>query len=357
MTKSFNKYSTNVIKGFSTLILISHHIFEDCDILSDSPSLRFIFPHITFYLQKYGYISIFIFSFISGYGMFFVQKRNSGKYWIQREIKLLGSFIPVYFLGIILRLIDRRSFSLIEETYGSSYSALPHMLLDMSGLSALFGTGTINVTWWYMSAAHLIIAFCALSYLISDISKLRNSDICLMIPVIYMLLRNTKNPTYYCVLASYLGITACKYNLFEKARIFEEKYNRILLSAMVITVFSCLSVAMDKIVSSEKYGYYIPTLLYMPFLLFFINYFVVPLKYINTSLAFIGKHSSFIFMFHTFLYFYLSFSRTFMFSLKYALLAFIYILGLSITASATVEAIEKATGYKSVINKLVELFH
>ena len=98
MTKSFNKYSTNVIKGFSTLILISHHIFEDCDILSDSPSLRFIFPHITFYLQKYGYISIFIFSFISGYGMFFVQKRNSGKYWIQREIKLLGSIICVYFL-------------------------------------------------------------------------------------------------------------------------------------------------------------------------------------------------------------------------------------------------------------------
>ena len=71
----------------------------------------------------------------------------------RRIVKLLVPFMYIYIIAAIVAIVT----GLWAETYGTVWqSMIYYCLLDFCGLANLFGTPTLNGTWWYMSLAILL---------------------------------------------------------------------------------------------------------------------------------------------------------------------------------------------------------
>ena len=146
--------------------MIFHHLFYKAENYQDfvirfSP---FSEERINFYalLCK---VCVAIFVFISGYGVAASYRKQFGRdeptagegtSFIGKRIWKLWT---LYWFAFLLTLLCQPLGRKITEAYGGELKSIAvYLLLDALGLSYLFGTPTLNPTWWYMTLALLIIA-------------------------------------------------------------------------------------------------------------------------------------------------------------------------------------------------------
>ncbi len=348
--KGFTKQHSNVTKGLAIILLLFHHVFYDQFVLGNSNVQVFLFQPISEVLCRYGYICIFVFATISGYGISKSMEKNDDdirKTIIDREINLLGTFIPVFIISSILYILfNKDGINTYLITYGlGQYNAISiaaRIFISMMGLSKIFHVPDFNATWWYMSAAHIIIL--VLPLLIKIAKKCDLKYIPLIILAGYCAYSKAEYPPLSCcLLASYVGFCLSDSKIFNMELDITKKILVLISSVFVILISVCLLETLS--------GYFVFAFLGITFMLI-VKYCMPKLLY--RPLEVIGRYSDVIFMVHTLFVSLIEMTSSLVSGFKYAVLSYGLVFFLSLGTSVVVRKLLSNRRYLSFIAKTKE---
>ena len=230
---------------------------------------------------------------------------------------------------------------------------IQYFILDGLGIASLFGTPTLNGTWWYMSLAIVIIA------LIPLIIKMYNKYGFIVSSVVIFFVTHTFaidnfNMTRW-IFTVLLGIVAADKNILvrlKNLKLFGIKNTNInkcikfVINTAILVLLVYLRQKMDDTLFEFKDGF-------IPFFVIYYCYeFITPLKYVSNVFAYLGKHSMNIFLLHTFIR--STYFKSFTYSFKYPLIIVLVLLILSLGVSIIFEWVKKIVKYNKIVDKLKE---
>ena len=330
------------------MLLLLHHVFFP-ERISEYGLKTLIIQNVELAneVALFGKICIAGFAFLSAYGMTRAFKRfeqdNIQAYFshiLKRFLKLEASIIIVYLLAVLYRrfVVIESVTKIYVQDEKNIIKVLLYMLLDMTGLACYTDTPTINVTWWYLSYAILLIAAMPFLYKIYAMYRYLILPIALLLPSI---LFQTRVSFAQLLPIVFLGVAFAYEDWFEKIRSTggtKTKVIKFIIGIFTIWVAFLLSENLD-IMFAYTLAFIIP---YMVF------EFIGEVPLVSKVLEFAGKHSMNIFLTHTFIYYY--FYDDFIYSFHYSVLIFTVLLLLSLGVSIGIGVIKKVTGY----NKLTQ---
>lgn len=193
----------------------------------------------------------------------------------------------------------------ITKVYGTGVHGLLAGVIDFLGMrDSLYDwltTGTINATWWFMSAIILFyVAFPVLRRIVTGKFKMIPLLAFLMINLYapYATYRQFKTGIFFYLTAFYFGMLCSELNIFDWVKNLGKKYywERV-IGAVFAVVFMHRFTYLDR--------YRGEPLLAVALLALFFVLFIEPDAVLNRGvirklLTTLGKHSGNIFMFHTF---------------------------------------------------------
>ncbi len=345
------------MKGILIIFMLYHHLFSG-DYTTHGVQLVFAPDRYDYpYFVLFGKTCVGGFAFLSAYG---IMKQIMGmtkvsdffKAAVRRIIKLESTVIFIYtaaMLYITLVLKVRISSFYLD---GNGYFHRHWIIIDALGLADLFRTPTFNVTWWYMSAAVLIIV--VMPFICVIYRKLRYFTLPVMLVYPYVLMMHDRYENHAAVLlaAVFFGCAFAYEGWFEKIEVFRKKA----VWSQIIYVAVCAAVLVFSFIGSMRHisvdRYYAPTAVIIGSLT--MSYFS-RIPYLNSILAYLGKYSGDIFMIHTLIYFY--YYPDFIYSFKFDLLILLVLLGVSLAVSLLIEGLKKVTGYDRAVKKLMSGFN
>lgn len=332
------------VKGFAILLLLIYHLFSNEYVVAalgvdyrPVPLSGFL----TFSLFGNICVSVFVFmtSFGIAAGLFSQEELSAEKAYAQatrRFFTLMRNFLLLYVSVNLLwwNRLDR------VATYGIGKQGLLHMLLDATGLHNLAGTGTINVTWWYMKLAYMLIFLVPLIVLITKKVGYTSLILSLMFPLLVPMDEDIK----YYLFTSVLGVCTAYGKWPDKLMELcgsarkHPKYFALLQWALGIAGFiACVVLRQNKFIQ-ENYLHVVDGAVSL-FLLFFAGILLGSVPVLKQILQFIGRHSLNIYLVHTF--FYLLLWQKFIYSFRYAGLILLALLAVSLAYSVVLELLKK----------------
>jgi hypothetical protein len=339
------------MKGILIIFMLYHHLFSG-DYTAHNVQLVFapdIFDYPYFVL--FGKTCVGGFAFLSAYGiMKQMMKINKPSGFIRavlrRLIRLESTVIFIYTTAMLyITLVMKVKISTFYLD-ANGYFHRHWILIDALGLADLFRTPTFNVTWWYMSAAVLIILVMPFVCLIYR--KLRYYTLPVMAVYPYLLMRQDRYANHLAVLlaAVFFGSAFAYENWFEKI----DDLRRKAVWSQIVYIAVCAALTVFAFCGSMKHisvdRYYVPAAVVMASLT--MSYFS-RIPYLNKVLGFLGKYSGDIFMVHTLIYFY--YYPDFIYSFRYDLLILAVLLAISLLAALIISGLKKLTRY----DRLTEL--
>ena len=225
------------------------------------------------------------------------------------------------------------------------YACWTAMVLDFLGLAKLFGTSTLNGTWWYMSAA-IIFIICVPLFMIKE-------EYLVFILVAVAAFPRTISMEVMGITGIYaflpvflMGMCVAKYDLFNRwFKIWNAGMKHVfkfLLELLAVFILYKAYRTLPLTVYSEiHWGVY--PIVFMAFCCEFIN--VIP--GVRQILLFLGKHSMNIFLTHTFLRQY-----SFVYVSGYFLTNTLTLLLASLAVSIALEWLKKVSGYNRLIQNI-----
>lgn len=348
ITRKFEKRDTQVVKGIAILLMFFYHLFESKELLVTLNVNHEPFSQETFLMfSGFGNICVALFVFLSAYGItkglmadadkgaydFAESLRGAGK----RCRKLIGNFVLMYLS------INALWFSYFDygKLYGKGWQGGILVLLDMLGLAELFDTPTLNMTWWYMEIAVVIIFLIPLIY--PAVKKAGRYLImpALLLPAVFQM--NESMQRYYLVML--LASVAAREEWMEKLFAWKLKKGWKLFLSLALLV---LVVLFRQNFMIHTYFLWIADGPIALFLCWFTMEFLVPMAGVSHILTFLGKYSMNMFFVHTF--FYMSLFRGFIYSPRYAGLIFLLLTGVSLAYSVILELVK--SGGKLLLRKV-----
>ena len=164
------KSDSMMLKGIAICMMLFHHCFLQGRFESFNISLWPFSTSVIIHMASLCKMCVSIFSFISGYGLYLSyknyrlsDKKDSGRSVLRQYISSFNEYFFVVLLcWILTSLIDQRP----AKVYlgAGAVRGCANAFFDFLGLANLFGTKTINGTWWYMSAAFVFIVFMPLVF-------------------------------------------------------------------------------------------------------------------------------------------------------------------------------------------------
>lgn len=212
-------------------------------------------------------------------------------------------------------------------------------LLDFFGLSNLFGTPTMNSTWWFMSLIIILYLIYPLLHRVMDYSAELLLVISFFLNVCY-LFPNIANLRLY-IFPFILGMYISKYNLLYKLSVV---LNTLIKRILVCLVFILSLIWLKYLIfinSTEIDGFIAVGFILFAFLV------ISSIPFVNYAFMYYGKYSGLIFMFHTFVYEY--YLKDFIYGFKYSLLIFLIMVILCYVLALTI------TGLKKLLKSLFRL--
>lgn len=278
-------------------------------------------------------VCVFMFLFLSGFGVSSVLERNRNRKnpWrisLRFVWKLLFGFWVIYLLFVPW-----------QPLFGHQpYTSWFDMLKDLIGAQYLCGygwlnTNTMNKTWWYLSLAILCYIFTPIFDWLLKKSKwltaLGMSAVLLGTSVFII----PKDINYLIIYI--IGMMFQKYRLFDFFECYLEKS-----SFLLVSVISFGFVAVTALAEFWKgdFAVFVPMAMS---LIIFSFLCLSRIKYLSTALAFIGKHSANIFLFHTFIYSY-DFQKI-IYAPKLSVLVYLFLLVVCLGISMLIEKIKEWT--------------
>ena len=214
----------------------------------------------------------------------------------------------------------------MKGLYGEGPQGVLNCLSDMTGFSELFGTPTLNMTWWYMPLAYSLIVFVPFVY------KLCEKTGWLLIPIagiIPSLLVPGINKSYYLyVMVAVWGVVAAKEGWMDKCLEWKLPVAVKIVLAL-LAVAACYFVRQNALVK-DKFSFISEGIIGMVFALA-IAILLTNIPIIGEVFRFLGKYSMNMFLIHSFIY--MIVFRKFIYSFKYSLLIWLVLTVVSLVVS------------------------
>ena len=338
--RTFNIQQTNMAKGIACILLLIHHLFYD------DPHWQNLFTPMFPFLQLHGkpLITIFamqakvcvaIFIFLSGYGLTAsFSKKFSGILSLTNSIRFVCShivklFISYWFIFIIFvpwgAIFGHNSLTIWNYNPVNAFN-------DIFGISFLFGTDSVNVTWWFISAIILLYILFPIFMILSKNGVFPLLIVALIItfdPLLSLL------PFQFKILSDWLlpfvlGMILSNTNAFNRIDSSNIKVKETIEILFVVLIAAILC---------YTYGIKFYSLLAISIILF--SYLVLSKSvFFMNILGRIGNNSSNIFMFHTFIYYY--YFEKYIYVFKYPILIFVVLLFICYFISLLLEKLKSA---------------
>lgn len=350
--KMYLKRDTDILKGISIILMLFYLMFSGVNLdFIEYYQIQSFFPSLNIWgrLGEFGVISFSIFIFIGGYTFARISKERTDtaldlkKQALTRYIKLAFDFFFVYIIIVCTSFLGRD----LNEVYGTGFSKWFYAFVDAIGLQGVFGTPTLNESWFYMGVAIVFTLFAP--FWVNGYRKWGGLICILAIVAPYIFKIDNFFLNYLGVFS--LGIWCAEENILEFLKRF--KVAKQIVIDKVLKLILCILVSIIALYIKWNIGYiYIMDL----FLVLGISYFgyeyLSDLGVIGNIIAFIGRHSINIWMISFVMQrFYLT---KYIYSLRYSLFVFIAILSCSLLSSVLLETIKRWFGFDKAIIKISE---
>lgn len=306
-----------------------------------------IYPPLVSIFAIHAKVCVAIFVILSGYGLTKSFEKNgvSRVLFIYKHfVKLFCRYWFIFIVFVPMGFIFGRN--PIEIWGGVGFKGLIKCIIDFMGLANIFGTPTMNATWWYMGA--IIILYLMFPFLVSAVKK--NCHISLTISAAICFFGEITGRWYHAVLAWIFpfvtGIYLAQKGVLDKIANTKYKYRVSIISLICIfglavlrCIFDVLSIKIDTVFGLS--------------IIIFSLAFLSNIKYINIILEFIGVHSANIFMMHTFFYSY--YFKDIIYAPYYTFLILLNLIITSILASVGIEKLKKVLSYEKFIKWLLSI--
>lgn len=162
----FSRKHSTITKGILIILMLAHHLFSPDNMVLYE--VKTILPNPVLVTQIVTWFKICVagFSFLSAFGITrsLMQKQpgnasESMSVMVNRLIKLESAVVILYIFAALYRqFVMKQPLSLLyAETDLDTAHIILCMCIDALGLAAYAGIPAINVTWWYLSYAVLLI--------------------------------------------------------------------------------------------------------------------------------------------------------------------------------------------------------
>lgn len=318
---TFSKDDTLFVKGVATIILLATHLFNRSEaawVLFDYNPAWMIDgrPLITtLFTGSCGKVCVDLFVILSGYGLNLGLKarenrnnmiENSVRYTVVRIVKLMVNFWFVYLVFVpIFAALGKIN---ITGVYGTGMKGVFAALIDFLGLQdilyEILRTGTVNVTWWYMSTVLILYAlFPVLRICVRGKDRWYWLAALLLINLYapFAAYRQMKTGLFFYIPAFYLGMLLSEDGLLDAFKRWTQKQQLLKLPLLL-----ALLVATFFITRNDRYrGELLYSLAWLAvcIALFTGRFGILANKYCRTPFELIGKYSANIFFVHTFFLF------------------------------------------------------
>lgn len=293
------KKDSQAIKGIAIWLMLFHHLFQNPDAFHGMPVAFFAVDlNIMVSFAGFAKICVPLFVFITAYGLAVKYKHME---WNVEDIERVTGkryfhlMIPYWFIFVIMQVIcNITGVQSFANVYGNGLKSGMYFLFDALGLAHCLGTPTINVTWWYMSLALLLI--CIMPFVWKGVLQagwLLFFGCALLFPMSGW----GETGCFDYILVAILGVASYERDLFRRI----EKllcHNRILR----IALFPMCIVAILGSWMLNREGMYqalVFCLAALSIALMQQQYFS-HMKWLTETLAFFGNHTMNIFLIHTF---------------------------------------------------------
>lgn len=339
----FSKKDTAAVKGLAVCLLLIHHLYMG---VLPAPMSFFGNSPLTVFatLSK---VCVAVFALLSGYGVaisFRNRKEDVSVIAFQKK-HLLGLLKPywlVYAVFFILSAFFAREEFSIAACYGTGVKGFFSALAEIFALRPLFGTGTLNQTWWYMEAALVLYLLFPLFYRLCEKVPYLLLPVTALPLIFYTIFGNNVWDTcreIYWFFPFCVGIFLAQRNLLSRFCEMCEKSRAKCTAVSFLILLVCT-------VLRARIGLAFDTFFALSILLFMRCVFC-RMPIVGGVLSFLGKYSADIFYTHSFFYCYFVtqkyFVRYFLWSENVFMLlaAFPVLLAVSLAAAMLLERMRK----------------
>lgn len=331
----FTKNRTLAAKGGAILLLLAYHLFENGNIVADMNVKYAPFGLETFLLVAgFGNICVAVFVFLSAYGiakrLLATEKfdiRKAYKQAVKRFFKLMVNFFVLY---VSVCLVWFYKFDFVS-LYGEGMQGFLYMLTDATGLSMFFGTPNLNMTWWYMEIAYILIFL--VPFLVWLVRKIGYP---VMFVAFFLPAIMTFNPDVEkYLLTAVVGVCAAYGSWFEHLM---AKKIHVAVQWFVAAAGLVLCVLVRQNFAVHEHYLHVADAPIALFVVWVGGVLFGAVPVVSKVLEFIGKHSMNIYMVHTF--FYMILWRNEIYRFEYAGLIFLALLAVSLVYSVVLETIK-----------------
>lgn len=344
--RKFEKRDTLVVKGVAILLMLFYHLFESQELLVTLNVDHAPFSQELFLmLSGFGNICVAVFVFLSAYGITkgLMAEEAEGAYDFARSLKQAGKrcLKLIRSFAILYLSVNVLWFSYFDyvKLYGEGWQGGMFAMIDMLGLAQIFSSPTLNMTWWYMETAIVIIFLIPLIYL-----PVKKAGKYLIVPALLLpsMLQMSENMERYYFVMLFGAVAACE-GWLEKLFAWRLKKYWKVLAGLVLLV---LAVMFRQNFMVHTYFLWIVDAPIALFLCWSVAEFLAGIPGLSHVLAFLGKYSMNMFLVHTF--FYMSLFRGFIYSFRYAGLIFLVLILVSLAYSVVLELIKSGGKFLAV---------
>lgn len=335
MGKKFTVKNTNMAKGLAVSLMLFYHLFENRELVVSQNVIYSPFSLDTFLtLSGFGNVCVSVFVFLTSFGIAtgLLQQEDltAKRAYIQAAKRFRKLMIHFFVLYLSVNLLWWHWLD-YQSLYGVNKQGAVMALTDSLGLSMFFNTPTMNLTWWYMEIAYILIFLVPL--LTWLVKKTGNTALLLacFAPFILVIQQDVQRYLFVAV----FGVCAAQGNWLDK--LLNKKWNPALKWLFCIAGFIfCVLLRQNYVV----YNYYVwladaPISL---FLIYFAGGVIGDVPVLRDVFAFIGKHSLNIYLVHTF--FYMALWQKYIYHFRYAGLTFLLLLAVCLLYSVVLEALK-----------------
>ncbi len=348
MQKTFTRDRSFAAKGLAILLLLAYHLFESEDLVTSMGVIYSPFSLNGFLtLTGFGNICVSVFVFLTAYGISTgLFARNEGfclngayRQAAKRFLILMINFLTVY---LSVNLLWWYKFD-YQSLYGVNKQGFLYALTDAAGLSMFFDTPTLNLTWWYMEVAYILIFLVPfLAWLVKKLGY-RTLLLAFFVPYILVFQQDTERYLFVAV----FGVCAA-YGRWPD-RLLNLKLHPAVQWAIGIAGFVLCVLIRQNYVVYESYVYLIDAPIAL-FIVYLGAVLIGSVPVIGKVFVFLGKQSMNIYLVHTF--FYMALWRNYIYYFKYAGVTFALLLTVCVIYSVVLELIKRVTGLKKLLARL-----
>lgn len=349
MQKTFTKEHTNIAKGFAIILLLMYHLFgSEYELIALNVNYAPFSLETFLRMSGFGNVCVSIFVFLTAYGIskgIFEQKdlgiKEAYGQACKRFFKLMLNFVILY---ISVNIFMAPYFNL-KLLYGGGRQGILQLITDALGMHMFFETTTMNISWWYMEVAYILIFL--IPFMTFMTKRLGNIMIPIMFFLPYVLDFNYDIERY--LLVATVGICAARGAWIDK--VMEWKAHIVWKWLIGIAgLFVCVLLRQNYLVQ-EKYLAEADAVISL-FVVCMTTVVIGSIPGIRKAFSFIGRHSMNIYLVHTF--FYMSIWRYETYQFKYAILILLFLLAATLGYSMVLEGLKKLGRflYKKIKEKI-----